>query len=152
MSGFQAMGNVILATMEASVQLANEEQNDLLYTANIAITLSTGLAKLMEKQQDTENDIMKGGYSGIFDGSNPDNDPGFQDTSNDNAVPMTQACLSAAQSGFQGWISSLTSVMSAMTQQIQSAQQTITQTFQFPQQALELQSFTSQLTSNPMTA
>ena len=62
MSGFQAMGNVILATMEASVQLANVEQNDLLYTANIAISLSTGLTKLMKKQQDVENDIMKGGY------------------------------------------------------------------------------------------
>ncbi|WP_420422072.1 hypothetical protein [Simkania sp.] len=153
MSGFQPMGNVILATMEASVQLANSEQNDLLYTANIAITISSGLSKLMQQQQETESAIMQGNYgSGIFDGYDSNNDPGFQDSSNDNAVPLTQACLSAAQSGFQGWISSLTSVMSAMTQQIQSAQQTISQTFQFPQQVLELQSFTSQLTSNPMTA
>jgi hypothetical protein len=152
MSEFQAMGNVVLATLEASVQLANQEQNDLLYTSNIAITLSSGLSSLMSQEQTTLNSIMEGGYSGIFDGYEAANDPGFQDTSNDNAVPMTQACLSAAQSGFQGWISTLTSVLSAMTQAIQSAQQTITQTFQFPQTAMELQSFTSQLTSNPMTA
>ena len=109
----------------------------------------------MDQEQETLNTIMGGGYSGIFDNYNPDNDPGFTtSTSSDDAndVPMTQACLSAAQSGFQGWISTLTSVLSSMTQAIQSAQQNITQTFQFPQTAMELQSFTSQLTMNPMTA
>lgn len=152
MSGFQAMGNVVLATMEASIQLGNEEQNDLLYSANIAITLSSGLTKLMYHEQTTMNEIMGGSYSGIFDDYNSNNDPGFQDTSNDNAVPMTQACLSAAQSGYQGWISTLTSVLSAMTQQIQGAQQTITQTFQFPDQAMGLQTLLTQLLTQSMTA
>lgn len=151
MSEFHAMGNVVLATLEASVALAGEEQNDLLYTANIAITISSGLSSLMEREQGTLSHIMEGGYSGVFDAYNGKNDPGFQ-SSNDNAVPMTQACLSAAQSGFQGWISTLTSVLSAMTQQIQSAQQTITQTFQFPDQAMGLQTLLTQLLTQSMTA
>lgn len=152
MSGFQAMGNVVLATMEASIQLGNEEQNDLLYTSNIAITLSTGLSSLMTNEQNALNAIMNGSYDGIFDDYNSANDPGFQDTSNDNAVPMTQACLSAAQSGYQGWISTLTSVLSAMTQAIQGAQQNITQTFQFPDQAMGLQTLLTQLLTQSMTA
>ena len=70
MSEFQAMGNVVLATMEASVQLGYEEQNDLLATSNIAITLSSGLSSLMNTEQDTLNEIMNGTYgAGIFDGN-----------------------------------------------------------------------------------
>lgn len=152
MSGFQAMGNVVLATVEASIQLGDEEQNDLLYSSNIAITLSSGLTKLMNHEQTALSEIMGGDYYGIFDDDDCSNDPGFQDTSNDNAVPMTQACLSAAQSGFQGWISTLTSVLSAMTQQIQSAQQPITQTFQFLDQAMGLQTLLTQLLTQSMTA
>ena len=153
MSDFHAMGNVVLATMEASVELGYQEQNDLLSTSNIAITLSTGLSSLMDHEQTTLSEIMTGGYSGIFDANNPDNDPGFAaESSNDNAVPMTQACLSAAQSGFQGWISTLTSVLSSMTQAIQSSQQNITQTFQFPDQAMTEQTLMTQLLSTSMTA
>jgi len=148
---FHATSNVILTTLESSVNLADEEQNDLLSTANLAISISGGLTKVMQDEQETLVHIMQGGYEGIFDGGDSKNDPGFQ-SSDDNAVPMTQAVLSTAQSGFQSYTQTLTSILSTLTQAIQSAQQTLTQTFQFPQTTQQLQEFLSQLTSTPMTS
>lgn len=150
MSTFHAMSNVFLATEEASVNLGNAEEQDLMYTANIAITISESLTAVMTSEQLTIQESMDGTYVGSFDNNNGANDPGLYTGSSDD-ITETQALISEESSYYQNVTQMTSSTLSSETGAIQSEQQKSSQIQQFQGDISDEQNFLDQLISSPMS-